>query len=258
MKTITRNYILYKTGVEYADYAMNHVQGCSHGCKYPCAAFTQKKRFIKNGEEVISYQQWCNPQIVANTLELLEDEIPKFKKKIQSVFLCPATDPFMYGNKRVECLTLSAMRRLNLDFIKCIVLTKGILPELLINLNPINEYGISLVSLDENYRQRMEPGAAPIKERLQALKNLHDQHLNTWISIEPYPTPNIIEQNLNELLEAVSFVDKIVFGRTNYSTEVTSFKQHRKFYDDCASTVLKFCIKNGIDCHIKKGTMVNG
>ena len=241
--------MLYKSKAEFTDYAMNHVFGCSHGCQYPCAAYFQAKRFGR----VENIQQWREPKIVANTLELLEDEIPKLKKKIQSVTLCPSTDPFMYGNKRVESLTLSAMRRLNLDFIKCIVLTKGILPEILINLNPGNEYGISLVSLDENYRKTMEPGAAPIKDRLQALKNLHDKHLFTWVAIEPYPTPNIIEQDLNELLEAVSFVDRIVFGRTNYSKEVTSLKQHEQFYKDCVRQTLKFCMLNNIDCDIKKG-----
>ncbi len=37
--------MLYQTGVEYGDYTMNHVQGCAHGCKYPCYAFLMKKRF---------------------------------------------------------------------------------------------------------------------------------------------------------------------------------------------------------------------
>lgn len=32
MDTITRKSMLYKTGVEYGDYTMNHVLGCSHGC----------------------------------------------------------------------------------------------------------------------------------------------------------------------------------------------------------------------------------
>ena len=53
MKTITRKSMLYQTGVEYGDYTMNHVQGCAHGCKYPCYAFLMKKRFgqIKTYEE---------------------------------------------------------------------------------------------------------------------------------------------------------------------------------------------------------------
>ena len=45
MQYIERKSMLYKTGVEYGDYTMNHVQGCSHGCKYPCYAFLMAKRF---------------------------------------------------------------------------------------------------------------------------------------------------------------------------------------------------------------------
>ena len=37
LKFMERKSMLYKTGVEYGDYTMNHVQGCSHGCKYPCS-----------------------------------------------------------------------------------------------------------------------------------------------------------------------------------------------------------------------------
>jgi len=66
--------------------------------------------------------------------------------------------------------------------------------------------------------ERMEPGAALYRERLAALKALHDAGCKTWVSIEPYPTPNLIEQNPMELLEAVSFTDKIIFGCTNESS----------------------------------------
>ena len=75
------------------------------------------------------------------------------------------------------------------------------------------------------------------------------------VSIEPYPTPNLIEQDLMEILESVSFVDKIIFGRTNYSKEISSYKQHKKFYNQCAATVVKFCEDRRIAYHIKDKTI---
>lgn len=255
MQTILRKYMLYKTGVEGGDYAMNHVLGCAHGCVYPCVAFEQKKRFGK----IQSYEEWTSPVLVGNALALLDAEIPHLKKKIQSVHLCESTDPFMYGYPVIEKFSLAAIEKLNQNFIRCTVLTKGILPPVLTDskFSPLNEYGITLVSLDEEFKRKMEPGAAPIKERLQALKYLHEQGRRTWVSIEPYPTPNIIEQSLNAILQAISFVDKIVFGRTNYSKKATAFRGNRSFYNFCARQVVKFCIENGIDCHIKSGTMTN-
>ncbi|MCL2321064.1 MAG: hypothetical protein FWC47_03035 [Oscillospiraceae bacterium] len=70
-----RKTLLYKTGVEYGDYTINHVQECSHGCKYPCYAFLMAKRFGK----VKSYDEWIKADIVTNAIDLLKKEIPKFK-----------------------------------------------------------------------------------------------------------------------------------------------------------------------------------
>lgn len=98
MKTIKRKSLLYKTGVEYGDYTINHVQGCAHGCLYPCYAMMNAKRF----GQAKTYEDWCEPKLVENTIELLNTEIPKLKNKIKSVQLCFTTDPFMYGFPEVD------------------------------------------------------------------------------------------------------------------------------------------------------------
>ena len=252
MKSITRTRMLYKSGIEYADFSLNHVLGCSHGCNFPCYAFMQKLRF----NEIQSYEEWCDPKIVSNAVSLLNSEIPKFKDQIKSVFLCSATDPFMFGFDEVQNLSLNIIKLLNEKLIRCIVLTKGILPKSLANnFHPFNEYGITLVSLDEDYRRYFEPNAAPLKDRLQALKFLHKNNCRTWVSIEPYPTPNIIDQNLFELLKNISFVDKIIFGRTNYSKIVSNFKDRNKFYAECVYILKDFCTNHNIELVIKNGTI---
>lgn len=249
--TITRKSMLYETDVEYGDYTMNHVLGCAHGCNFPCYAYLQKKRF----GQVKSYEEWLEPYLVSNTLQLLEDEIPKLQNKIKSVHLCFTTDPFMYGYDEIARMSIAAIKKLNEAGIKCTVLTKGILPIDLANFSKENEYGITLISLDEEYRKKMEPYAAPYQQRLEAMKKLHDRGCKTWVSMEPYPTPNLIVQNLDELLESVSFVDKIIFGRTNYSKDVSNYKEHKNFYNEQARKVQTFCEKKGIICHIKEKTI---
>lgn len=91
--------------------------------------------------------------------------------------------------------------------------------------------------------------------QIESLKILHDAGCKTWISMEAYPTPNLIEQNLTEILSAVEFVDKIIFGRTNYSKKVTDFATNKEFYNECAALVLNFCRNHSIVCHIKHGTI---
>ena len=242
MKTITRKSMLYKTGVEYGDYTMNHVLGCSHGCKYPCYAFMMAKRFGK----VSSYEDWLEPRLVSNTLEILDSEIPKLKDKIKSVQLCFTTDPFMYKYDQIKEMSLNAIRKLNRAGIKCTVLTKGLLPIELADFSKDNVYGITLVSLNEQYREKVEPGAANYKERIDALENLHKKGCKTWVSIE---------QDLLEILNRVNFADKIIFGRTNYCKDVTAYKEHRVFYNEQAQIVIDFCIGNNIAYHIKTGTI---
>lgn len=250
---IHRKSLLYKSGVEYADYCLNHVEGCSHGCRYPCYAMMLKKRC----GAISGYKDWIKPKIVANALELLDREIPKLRHKIRFVHLCFSTDPFMYNQPEVIDLTLKIIKRLNQDDIRCTVLTKGIYPEDLLNKGEHkvdNEYGITLVSLDEGFKSRFEPYSAPFSKRINGLKRLSKAGLKTWVSMEPYPTPNLVKQDIKQLLSKLSFVKKIIFGKFNYNTKSSQFKNYRGFYDDCADKVISFCQVKGIDYHIKFGT----
>lgn len=253
MESIVRKSLLYKTGVEYGDYTINIAEGCSHGCKYPCYAMMMAKRFGK----AKTYEDWCQPKLIGNALELLEMEIPKLKDKIQSVQLCFTTDPFMYGYPEISALSLKCIKKLNDYGIKCTALTKGLLPFELSELSKDNEYGITLISLNDDFRQEMEPGSASYLDRIAALKKLHDAGCKTWVSVEPYPTPNFIEQNLDEILDAISFVDKIIFGRLNYNAKVSQYKDYKNFFNEMANKVITFCEEKGKQYHIKEGTITN-
>jgi len=258
---ITRSSLLYKSKVEYADFCINHVEGCSHGCTFPCYAMLMAKRFGK----IKTYSDWCNPKIVKNALELLDKEIPKYKDQIKFVHLCFMTDPFMYRQPEVEELTLNIIKKLNESNIRCSVLTKGIYPKDLANTNVYgreNHYGITLVSLDPNFKKRFEPGSAPYMGRIKALKRLHESGLKTWVSMEPFPTPNLIEEDayasLIKILNSISFVDDLIFGKLNYSKETGCIlfegQDATSFYEECARIVEEFCKEKGINFHIKYGT----
>jgi DNA repair photolyase len=251
---IERKSLLYKTGVEYGDYTINHVEGCSHGCLYPCYAMLMAKRFGR----VKTYEEWIKPKIVSNALELLKKEIPKHRDKIKFVHLCFSTDPFMYGYKEISDLSFQIIKTLNDSNIRCTALTKGTLPVELALLSESNEFGITLISLDEKYRKKHEPFSAPYKERIRSLYALHKKGVKTWVSIEPYPTPNILDQDFGAILESIAFVDKIIFGKLNYNTLVTRYLNEEKdFYDHLGQQVIEFCKTAGKALHIKNGTMTD-
>lgn len=250
---IQRKSMLYRTKVEYGDWAMNHVQGCFHGCNYPCYAFLMAKRFGR----AETYRKWRRPFLVDNTLSLLRKELPRYKSEIKRVQLCFTTDPFMEGYPEIQEMSLKAIDLINSFDIPCEILTKGVLPKQLVQLpkTELNTYGITLVSLDEQYRERMEPGAASCARRLSSLVALHNKGLKTWVSMEPYPTPNICDQNLISILEKIDFVDRIVFGKTHYDKRTNEYVDANNFYRRAAETVTLFCDRRDIACRIKKGTL---
>jgi DNA repair photolyase len=159
----------------------------------------------------------------------------------------------MVGYPEVQEMSLALIARLNEAGIACSILTKGILPGDLADpaRYPVaNTHGISLVSLDEGFRRQWEPGAAPCVERIAALRNLHEAGRQTLVHIEPYPTPNIIEQDLSALLEAVAFVEHVFFGRWNYNRRVSDYPGEGAFYREQAAIVRKFCETHGIECEV--------
>ncbi|MCL4386350.1 MAG: radical SAM protein [Actinobacteria bacterium] len=268
LQTIKRKSLLYKTKVEYGNWTINHFIGCKHGCKFPCYAMMMVRKF----GWVKDYEDWRKPRIVDNALELLEIEIPKYKSKIDFVHLCFMSDPFMYDFdnrcliKEIKELTLKIIQMLNQNGIRVTTLTKGIYPDEIINEEKFlqsNEYGITLVSLNDDFKKNFEPFSAPYELRIDSLKKLANEGLNTWVSLEPYPTPDLDEkaQNIESVLDNISFVKKIIFGKLNYrrlsnynGKNHSLWKNNDDFYKEIAEKVINFCYRNNIKYHIKIGT----
>jgi DNA repair photolyase len=258
---LTRKSLLYRSKVEYGGWTINHVQGCSHGCRYPCYAMMLARRIGR----VSNYDEWVIPRVVENAVELLDHELSRLDGQIESVHLSFTTDPFMYDwaqgapNANVCAMTLDIIDRLNVAGIPVTTLTKGVYPDELRGLaspHPLNSYGISLVSLSELFREEWEPGAAPAEARIAALEALAHRGHRTWASIEPYPTPNIDETagEVEALLERISFVDSIVFGKWNYNAVATAYDREHVFYADTAARVRAWCEQRGKALHVKKST----
>ncbi|MBI4721282.1 MAG: radical SAM protein [Chitinivibrionia bacterium] len=243
--TITRKSLLYRSGLGF--YCVNHVQGCGHGCRYPCYAYQMACRHGRAKD----YQDWCRPKVVGNAVELLTRELSRMRKRPDSVHLCLTTDPFMKGYPEIRKLSLKIIEVINSYDIPCSILTKGILPVELADqkvFHGANRYGISLISVNERFRMRWEPWAAPYDARIGALKYLHDQGCLTQVHMEPYPTPNLIEQDLEDILQRVAFMDSIYFGGWNYNPVTGKFPGRKEFYDRQAEILRHFCATRGIGC----------
>ena len=78
------------------------------------------------------------------------------------------------------------------------------------------------------------------------------------MSIEPYPTPNIIQQDIRNILSSISFVDKIIFGRLNYNVMVSQYPNYKKYFNEVSNQVVEFCKGNNKEYYIKNGTVTMG
>lgn len=267
VKQIKRKTLLYKTKVEYGDWTINHIIGCMHGCRFPCYAMRMAQKFgwVKN------YEDWRRPRIAINAIELLEKEIPKYKNEIDFVHLCFMSDPFMYDIKEgnlipeIKELTLRIIERLNKEGIRVTTLTKGFYPDEILDgkrFLKTNEYGITLVSLDKEFKQNYEPFSAPYERRIESLEKLAKAGLKTWVSIEPYPIPELDKtaENIETILRKVKFVNKIIFGKLNYrrlnynSGPSQVWRNNHDFYRKKAQEIINFCKKKDVEYHIKFGT----
>jgi hypothetical protein len=71
------------------------------------------------------------------------------------------------------------------------------------------------------------------------------------VRIEPYPTPNIIRQELRGILDAVEFADDISFGGWNYNPVVRKYSGAREFYREQERIVEEFCRQRKKQWHAK-------
>jgi DNA repair photolyase len=246
MQTITRKSLLNKSALGFL--CVNHAQGCSHGCLYPCYAFSMARSYGR----VKDYADWTRPRLVSNAPELLAKELMLLDKRVAAgreerpeyVHFCLTTDPFMAGWPEIAAMSLKLIGLVNAHGMAASVLTKGTLPDELADRGFFpedNVYGISLVSLSEEFRARWEPGASPYAQRIEALKRLHDAGRTTLVHMEPYPTPNLCAQDLREVLEAIGFVDTIYFGGWNYNALASKFEGREEFYAEAAKLARRFC-----------------
>ncbi len=157
------------------DYALNPYRGCEHACAY-CYA-----------PSVIHYEgKWCElVEVKVNLPRVLSKELREKKKGV--VGLGTVTDPYQPAEKKYEitrrCLELLLMH----DFPVCIQTKSSLVLrdlELLKQFSNI-EVGITLTALDDSVREKMEPGASSVEERLHALSELSKNEINTWVFLGP-------------------------------------------------------------------------
>jgi DNA repair photolyase len=228
--------------------ACNVAIGCSNACSCCYGPLSCKK----SEEEWLKVRQpnKTPKELVQLQWQKLTDKNPLASLREHDLFLSFFTDPFLPINRANTEELIKYW--LFMSHTKVATLSKMGISEMDIsNLRS----GLSIVSLDEQFRKAYEPNTLPYKNRLRALFMASIRGYS-WASLEPYPCYDIWPQRIEPLLEELKFcgVNLIVFGKWNYDKRAST-EAARLDYRKNVEILTDFCNSNNIRLHIKSDTL---
>ena len=213
VKEIVARGILSKSKVY--DYVVNPYTGCQHACSYCYARFM--KRFTRHKEP---WGEFVDVKI--NAADLLRQEIKRKKKG--RVWISGVCDPYQPLEAKYR-LTRKCLEILIGDGWPVTVQTRSPLVLRDIDLLKVAkdiEVGMTVTTADDTIRQLFEPHAPPIKNRIQALDQLHGTGIKTYAMIAPMlPGAEGLAADLK------GKVDYVLIDKMNYHYSDWVYKKHK-------------------------------
>ena len=205
IRTVEAKNFMTKTGLGH-DFACNPYAGCEHGCLY-CYAQTMplfSNRFETWGTyvDIKSYTNYDIPKNTGSKSLLFSSMTDSYQPTEASVKNTRKVIENIYeSNLQVTILTKSALVTRDLDLFRQM---KSI------------EIGFSIAT-DDRWAKVLEPKASLPSKRIEALKELHDAGIKTYVFISPI-IPFIT--NVASIIKAVKpYADYILFDGLNLSNE---------------------------------------
>jgi DNA repair photolyase len=178
-------------------YVINPYVGCQHSCTYCYAHFM--KRFTRHKEP---WGQFVDVKV--NAPSLLRSEIRR--KKVDRVWVSGVCDPYQPIEAKYR-LTRQCLEILVEHGWPVTVQTRSplVLRDLDIQKRGSNfEVGLSITTADDEVRRKFEPNAPTIEARVQALEELHQAGLRTYVMIAP-------------ILPGAEGLPKMLAGKVDYA-----------------------------------------
>jgi len=156
---------------------------------------------------------------------LLQREIRK--KRVGKVWISGVCDPYQPLEKKHE-LTRNILEVLLKHDWPVTIQTKSPLvlrdTELLRKFGDV-EVGLTITTADENVRRIFEPNAPPVKERVEAVEELHSVGVKTFVMIAPVlpKADSLVEQLRGK-------ADYVLIDRMNYHYADWVYRKHKLEY----------------------------
>jgi len=216
VKEIESKSILNKSQI--FDYCVNPYTGCQVNCRY-CYARLFMRRYSGHKEP---WGEFVDVKI--NAPDVLRKQLKRAKRG--TVWISSVCDPYQPLEAKYE-LTRRCLKELLENQFPVNIQTKSTLVlrdlDLLKDFKEI-EVGFTITTNEENIARFFEPGAAPIAERLKALRKLHSSEIRTFAFIGPL-LPGDPEKLVADL---DGLVDRVFIDRMNYLNQTKAFYRQLK------------------------------
>ena len=254
IKEIQTNDYLTKTNLPASDYVINPYVGCTHGCRYCYASFM--KRFTSHKEK---WGEFID-------IKLCDKKIDLKKISGKNVFLSSVTDCYNKFEEKYK-ITRNILEQLVDSDCYLSISTKSKLILRDIDLFKKMKHLVvcmSINTLDEKFRNDMD-SASTIKERMEALKELHNNGIYTVLFLSPI-FPHITDWK--EIIECTKdYIDEYWFENLNlrgdykkdildyiknnyiniYSDYIDIYEKHNNSYwQNLAKEINNYCDNNKI------------
>ncbi|MDR0762342.1 MAG: radical SAM protein [Campylobacteraceae bacterium] len=249
--------LISKSKIPSIDFAINPYVGCPHKCIYCYAEFMGK--FHK--------EKWGNFLDVKICTKAIN--IEKFKNN--TVFLSSVTDAYNPFEAKYG-ITKQVLEQFIASQVKVEILTKSNLVTRdvkILKQIPNISVGFSINTTDDVVRKQIEPYASSVQKRIDALKILHNEGINTWVFISPI-FPKITDfKNIVDICRtyAYSFGFENLNLKNSYHMRVLNYirihhqnllplyqeiyvRNNKDYWQQTACEIHSYCQEIGIDYSI--------
>jgi DNA repair photolyase len=188
-------------------WSLNPYMGCVHQC-----TFCYVRAFERRADRPSDHRYGESIRVKTNVAEVLRRELAKASWERETVAIGAATDPYQpaEGRYRLTRACIEALRDASNPFS---VISRG--PLIVRDVDVLAQAArradvsvtFSVPTLDEEIWRRTEPGTAPPRQRLRALKTLVDAGIRASVGMAPIlpgisDRPELLEQVVREAREA--------------------------------------------------------
>jgi len=210
--------------------------------------------------------EWSHPQPKLDLIAKLQKDIaiinqhPELRIDIKDIMICSITDCYQPLEQQHH-LTREVVKTLKQNDLPFTILTKS--HHVIDDINLFKGYdkcrvGLTVVTLDDMFRQLLEPHASTIAERIEALKQLKGAGISTYCSVEPIMPDKHVSHPIAIVDRLKDYVNLFEFGIWNPKRgdlkkqveETVGFKYEGYDYLKVMTDINNHCDQHGVEyCH---------